>query len=79
MTRARIAGVFYLINIVTGASALFVRGTLGVAALLVATAGYIVVTVLFHDLFKSVDPTQSLVAMCVGWRAARSARSGHVV
>jgi dolichyl-phosphate-mannose--protein O-mannosyl transferase len=57
-SRARIAGVFYLLNIITGAVALaFVsrKPSLGVAANLVATACYVVVTILFYGLFKPVN------------------------
>jgi hypothetical protein len=60
--RARIAGVFYLLNILTGALALFVSGKLGFAAILIATACYIVVTLLFYSIFKPVNRSLSLLA-----------------
>ncbi len=59
--KARIAGVFYLLNILTGAFALvFVSGR--VVANLIATACYVAVTLLFYDLFKPVNRNLSLVA-----------------
>ncbi len=60
--KARIAGVFYLLNILTGALALFVSGGLGVAAGLTAAACYIAVTLLFYYIFKPVDRSLSLIA-----------------
>lgn len=63
--RARIAGVFYLLTILTGAFAAFVAGKLLVyatAASLAASACYIVVTLLFYPLFKPVDASLSLIA-----------------
>jgi Domain of unknown function (DUF4386) len=62
---ARIAGAFYVLNIVFGALAATVaanRGALSSAVLLFATASYVVVTVLFYRLFKPVSPALSLVA-----------------
>src|SRR5262249_13401707 len=59
--KARIAGVFYLLTFVTGIFALvFVRGRL--VANLIATACYVVVTILFYDLFKPVNSQLSLIA-----------------
>lgn len=63
--KARIAGVFYLLTILTGALAAFAKGPLVVyrdAANLAATACYIVVTLLFYRLFKPVDSSLSLIA-----------------
>jgi hypothetical protein len=60
--KARMAGVFYLLNIVTGAFALFVRGSLGFAGILVASACYVGVTLLFYDMFKPVNRSLSLLA-----------------
>jgi len=60
--KARIAGVFYLLNIVTGAIALFVSGRLGLAANLMAAACYVVVTLLFYCIFKPVNRSLSLLA-----------------
>src|SRR5437870_5126078 len=60
--KARMAGVFYLLNILTGALALFVSGRSGFAAILIATSCYVVVTLLFYDIFKPVDRSLSLIA-----------------
>lgn len=63
--KARIAGVFYLLTILTGALAAFVSGGLVVyrdAFSLAATACYIVVTLIFYPLFKPVDSSLSLIA-----------------
>ena len=60
--RARIAGAFYLVNIVSGALALLLRGRLGVASLLVATVCYLAVTFLFYGIFKPVNKSLSFAA-----------------
>jgi len=82
--KAKIAGVFYLLNFVTGGIALFAqRGLfvsgdaaatatnivaheplfqLGVAAYLINVACYIVVTLLFYDLFTRTNRSLSLLA-----------------
>jgi hypothetical protein len=60
--KAKIAGVFYLLNILTGALALFVTGRLSFAANLIAAACYIVVTLLFYDIFKPVNRSLSWLA-----------------
>ena len=64
--KAKIAGVFYLLNILTVASALvFVGRSLvvyGDAAILIAAACYISVTLLFYSLFKPVHRSLSLLA-----------------
>lgn len=63
--KARIAGVFYLLTIITGAFAAFVSGKMVVyreAVNLVASACYVVVTSLFYVLFKPVDASFSLIA-----------------
>src|ERR1700674_4513880 len=63
--RARIAGVFYLLNFVTGAFAAFAGGRAAVygdAANLLAAAFYIAVTILFYFLFKPVQKSLSLLA-----------------
>jgi hypothetical protein len=63
--RARVAGVFYLLTFVTGSLALaFGRGRTAVS--LVATACYVVVTILFYGLFKPVSRGLSLLALCFG-------------
>jgi hypothetical protein len=61
-TKARIAGVFYLLNILTGASGLVVAGPLRSATLLGSTVCYIVVTVLFYGLFRAVSRNISALA-----------------
>ncbi len=63
--KAKIAGVFYLLTFLTGGFALFVRGRLGFAADLIATACYIAVTLLFYDMFKPVNRSLSLLAAFV--------------
>lgn len=66
--KARLAGLFYALNIVTGSLSLFFAGrglsTYGDAANLVAAACYVVVTLLFYALFKPVSRSASLVAAC---------------
>jgi Domain of unknown function (DUF4386) len=54
-SKARIAGIFYLLTILTGASGFLVPGPLRSAILLGSTACYIVVTVLFYGLFRVVS------------------------
>jgi hypothetical protein len=61
-TKARMAGVFYLLTILTGASALFGAGWLRSAMLLGSTVCYIVVTVLFFGLFRAVSRNISALA-----------------
>src|SRR5215467_2276640 len=63
--KARIAGFFYLLTIVTGALAAFATGKLflyGDSINLAASACYVVVTLLFYGLFKPVDASLSLIA-----------------
>ena len=65
LVTARTAGAFYGLNIVTGAfAAVFVGklGSLSDAANLLATACYLVVTVLFYYLFRVVSHRISLLA-----------------
>lgn len=61
-TQARIAGVFYLLTILTGAAALLGAGRLGLAMLVGSTLCYIAVTVLFYKLFRVVDRNISALA-----------------
>lgn len=61
--KARIAGVFYLITFLTGALSLVSMNSRTIANVL-ASIAYIVVTVLFYDLFKPVNRTLSLIAAC---------------
>jgi len=63
--KARIAGSFYLLCIVTSLIERSGKGGhwLTVSSGLIATASYITVTVLFYYLFKPVSATLSLVAM----------------
>ncbi len=62
--KARIAGAFYAVTVVTSLYGYFIaRGTpTGHAANLVAGAAYLVVTALLYDLLKPVNPTVSLLA-----------------
>ena len=60
--KAKIAGAYYLLNIVTGALALFASGGWRVAAILVAASCYVVVTLLFYDIFRPVNRRLSLLA-----------------
>jgi Domain of unknown function (DUF4386) len=65
-SQARIAGVFYLLNIITGSLALVFYGrklaVYGNAAILISTACYVAVTLLFFKIFKPVDSKLSLLA-----------------
>jgi hypothetical protein len=65
-TKARIAGLFYLLTILTGASALFVSGPMASAVLLASTLCYVVVTILFYGLFRPVNPNVSALAAGFG-------------
>lgn len=58
---ARIAGFFYLLVFVFGIASLRTSGDMRVAANLLASAVYYVVTVMLYHLFKPVSPTGSLV------------------
>ena len=61
-TKARIAGVFYLLTILTGASGFIAGGPLRSVTLLGSTLCYVVVTVLFYGLFGAVSRSISAVA-----------------
>ena len=65
-TKARIAGAFYLLNILTGASGLATSGALRSAILLASTVCYIVVTILFYGLFRAVSRKISALAAVFG-------------
>jgi len=65
LSRAKIAGVCYLLTFVTGGAALFLRGPLGLASGLIAGACYVGVTLLFYYLFKPVSRGVSLFAAIV--------------
>lgn len=63
--RARIAGVFYLLTILTGAFDAFASAKFlpfADAASLAATACYVVVTLLFYRIFEPVDSSLSVIA-----------------
>ena len=58
---ARIAGVFYLLVFVFGIASLRTSGDTRVAANLLASAVYYVVTLMLYHIFKPVSPAGSLV------------------
>ena len=60
--KARIAGIFYLLTIVTGALALSVQGPMLAALLLISTGCYLAVTLLFYWLFRPVNRGISALA-----------------
>ncbi|HYK34655.1 DUF4386 domain-containing protein [Alloacidobacterium sp.] len=61
--KARIAGFFYLLTILTGMLAVFIRSrAVGDAFNLAATACYVVVTLILYQIFKPVDRNVSLIA-----------------
>jgi hypothetical protein len=64
-TKARIAGIFYLLTILAGAFALLVAGPLRSAMLLGSTICYVAVTVLFYSLYRPVNRNISAVAVVV--------------
>ena len=68
--KARLAGLFYALDIVTGALSLFLAGkglgTHADAANLVATGSYVVVVLLFFQLFKPVNANLSALAAAIG-------------
>ena len=63
---ARVAAVFYVLNIVTSLIAFSGRSQWAVTSGRVATAAYVVVTILFYYLFRPVNRNLSLVATFVG-------------
>jgi len=63
---ARVAGVFYIINIVTAMYAYFgPRNRMAFYADIAATVAYVAVTVLFYLLFRPVSRSLSLLAACI--------------
>ena len=61
--KARIAGVFYLLAVLTAVSGeTFLRGRLSYVAGLIAVACFFVVTVVLYDIFKPVNRSLSLLA-----------------
>ena len=66
VAKARIAGFFYLLNFVSGAVAAFFVGAKlapsNVAATCFATVCYLIVTLLFYEIFKPVSQPVSLLA-----------------
>lgn len=68
-SRARVAGFFYLLTFVTGSMAALFVGHLaawGDAAGLFATFFYVVVILLFYDLFRVVNRPLALLAVLFG-------------
>lgn len=63
--KARFAGAFYLLTILTGALALFVTGPSRSVVLSGATVCYVVVTLLLYGLFRPVSRYVSAVAALV--------------
>ncbi|MGB0123162.1 MAG: DUF4386 domain-containing protein [Silvibacterium sp.] len=66
--KARIAGVLYVIGVLTAVFAEFLApGRLGIAAaILIPVLCYAAVTVLLYGIFKPVDRTMSLLALSFG-------------
>ncbi len=60
--RARAAGFFWLMTILTGAFAMFAGSRVALAANLTATACYLAATVLLYGLLKPVNRSVSLLA-----------------
>lgn len=61
-TRARLAGIFWLMTIFSGMAAMFAGGRAGTAANLLATAFYLGATLLVYQLLRPVNPGLSLLA-----------------
>jgi len=62
--RARVAGTFYLLAVVTAVSAeFFVRGKLGFAGVLIPVSCYLAVTLLLYGILKPVKRSLSLLAV----------------
>jgi len=65
MSKTRVAGIFYVLTIVTGIYAYVARGTFATAAGAIGGGCYLVVTVLLYYIFKPVNRTLSLLAAAV--------------
>ena len=65
LSKARIAGGFYLLTFITGGMALSVRSKSGLIAGVIAGACYIAVTLFFYYIFKPVNRKLSLLAACI--------------
>jgi Domain of unknown function (DUF4386) len=63
-SKARIAGVFYLLTILMGVVVFLVHGSVRLVADVIATACYVAVAALLYDLFKPVNRSLSLLAAC---------------
>ena len=61
-TKARIAGIFYLLTILISVLALLFTGSPRSAMLVASTACYVAVTVLFYSLFRPVNRNISALA-----------------
>jgi hypothetical protein len=89
VTKARAAGVFYLLTFLTGGFAVLVRNQWSVTAGLIAGACYVVVTLLCYVLFKPVNARLSMLAavdsegaltlwlLAIGVNAERWAAQAH--
>jgi hypothetical protein len=64
VNKGRIAGLVYTVTFVSGTIAL-VSPAVRTPANLIATASYVVVTLLFYDLFKPVSRTLSAIAAAI--------------
>ena len=62
MSKARAAGAFWLLTIVSGTCAYLASGGLATAANMLSTLCYLGATVLVYQLLKPVSPSLSLVA-----------------
>lgn len=77
--KARSAGVLYLLTFMTGFTALFVRGRLGIVSGVIASGCYVAVTLLFYYIFKPVNRSVSLVAALVSFVGCAIGPVGLVV
>jgi len=76
---ARIAGFFYVVNIVTGLYSFFGgRPRLAFACGLIGTACYIAVTILFYFLFRPVNRSLSLVAALFSFAGSAVGHVGFI-